>query len=327
MNRLHLLVFLLGFFSACSAVREEDEDAVISYRMLSYPQDDLKKYPEVIDYLKKHPVYISLTTSPKRLPMIIPALRTINLEHVQSILLTLPKKFSRDGTEYTIPDYIRDFPKLKILRIENDLGPITKLLPAIIYANATEHNKSNFKVWVDGHEENPSFPVPDDKAIVITVDDDTAYSSGTIGELLKVAIAKNMVAGGSGQDLSFWNIHTPSSTNECGKVQPSRCDVIEGFAGVAYPVAKVDVGMMVEFSKIRGTDKTCFKSDDLVISYALAKSGIERWLVQNPYIALQQLPYGFEEDALHRDGGGPGKGEHMLKANYKKCYDSLEKLY
>lgn len=326
MSTLRALLFLLVFFSACSSDQDEDKEALVSYRMLSYPQDDLNKYPYVIEYLKKHPVYVSLTTSPKRLPMILPALRTINLEHVQGILLTLPKKFSRDNSEYVIPQYIRDFPKLKILRIEKDLGPITKLLPAIVYANATEHNKSLINVWVDGEEDDTTFPVPDSKAIVITVDDDTAYSPGTIGELLKVAIAKKMVAGGSGQDLSYWNIHTPSSKNECGKTQPSRCDIIEGFGAVAYPVKKVDVGMMLDFSKIRGTNKTCFKSDDLVISYALAQKGVERWFVQNPYISLQQLPYGFEEDALHRGGESGNKNEHVHESNYKKCHSTLEQL-
>ena len=111
-------------------------------------------------------------------------LETLDTTHVKEILNQYSQQFGRDGSEYDIPEELKRFPKVRILRPSVDQGPITKLLPAIEYAQSK-----------------------DKEALVITVDDDTGYPKGTIPELIYHSVkTKNSVVSGSGQDGTFWKL-------------------------------------------------------------------------------------------------------------------------
>jgi hypothetical protein len=273
----------------------------------------------VQEYRKKHPLIVSLTSSPERLSKVRNVIDTLDLETIDEVVIALPMKYGRNQSEYKIPEDLKNHPKVKILRIEKDLGPITKLLPAIEYAK--------------------SLPNGDD-AIVITVDDDTGYPKTMAQELALGVITKNnTVVSGSGQNVDFWGISNfgfPQTAENnfmrqhLKKDQYQYVDVVEGFAGIAYKPKYVDVDLMKYLTQ-RDKFKECFVSDDLVISFVLAYSGVNRIRVNNAYYSVektQQFPYGLGEDALHH-GAGLDQGTpftnpiDMNAEKYQKCYQML----
>ena len=79
--------------------------------------------------------------------------------------------------------------------------------------------------------------------------------------------------------------------------------------------------------KLSNLDVNCKLSDDLIISYVLAKNKIPMKVIVNNYYDdqgdLYPFDYGLHEDALHK---GSGLGESMENANmliYKSCLDLL----
>ena len=231
------------------------------------------------------------------------------------------------ATEYKIPQELRKFPKVRILRPYVDLGPITKLLPGIEYARSRDKD-----------------------ALVITVDDDVGYPKGAISELIYHSVKnQNTVVSGSGQDAGYWigQRAMPATTNNGWEIMqnnsssradwntpPSYCDVVEGFGGIGYRANMVDIELMKYLSS-REFSKFCFVSDDLVISYVLALSGVNRLKIQNQYLHINLAEKfnihfffpGLHEDALHRGGGLEGIDlEGAPSVNFKKYSECLKKL-
>ena len=56
---------------------------------------DISHNRKVQNFLKKHKVYITMTTSPLRLPKIRAVLATLDLEYVDKIYIVLPCKYGR----------------------------------------------------------------------------------------------------------------------------------------------------------------------------------------------------------------------------------------
>lgn len=102
-------------------------------------------------------VIVSLTTSPKRIDKIKPLIDIIMNQTLvpDKIVLNLPYVFKRDNSKYSIPDFIKNNPKILINRCE-DIGPITKIIPTI-------------KLYMDKPEN-----------IIISVDDDTQYNNNFV---------------------------------------------------------------------------------------------------------------------------------------------------
>ncbi len=299
---------------------------------------------DVLDYLKKHKVYVSLTTSPTRAKLVHHVLDTLDLSLVTKIYLNIPLRFGRDNSEYKIPFKLRERYSGKILfgRPPVDLGPITKLLPAVQYI----------------HE------LGDPDAILIIIDDDTAYPRGMISEMIAAIVRNpNTVIAGSAQDLPFWGIdpelfprstrsmasYTPTDQEDAQAEGPRKCqanpqdgqsgkqkelkphDIVEGFGGVGFKVSYVDVDLMKKLSN-RKFSKECYVSDDIVVSFALALSGVQRLKLENAFFGLpliHQFPYGFKEDALHRGAGLESDRQTLKEMNegkYKNCINDLIKL-
>ena len=312
----------------CGEIDRNDIAAIVAC-VQSAPKEDILATPEVKDYLSKHKVYISLTTSPKRITKILPVLQTLDLELVTNVLLVLPLRFSRDNSNYVIPREIETFHKLKVLKIETDLGPITKLLPAVVYVNNTpENQKANIKFVDTVPNPDPSDP----KAIVITIDDDAAYYYGSISQLIKYAILKDAVVGGRGRGLYIFNLdraNWPERTEpqpKCITRDVSGCDILEGVGSVAYPARYVDVASMAEFSKHH---KPCRSADDLVINFVLANHKphpVPKFMISNSYIyAPVPLAFGFESDALHLGAGGGSQTNYAHTQNYPNCLREINK--
>ena len=297
----------------------------------SQTKEDVLAIPEIKNYLNKHKVYISLTSSPKRISKILPVLQSLDLKLVTHIFLVLPLTFqNKPGADYLIPEEIKKFEKLQILRIKEDLGPITKLLPAIAYVNNSEENRqAGIKFVLDTPAPlNPADP----NAIVITIDDDVVYYRGAISQFIKHAILKDSVVTGGGYNVAHWGIDRTRGWPQQEIAEPlcrlfplSSCDLIEGWAGVAYKAKHVNVSLMKKLS-VLGKDqgnKSCFISDDLVIGFGLAKAGVQRLMVRNQY-AYEPIPLdiGFQDDALHL-GGDAGKDYNYQK--YPDCFNNYLK--
>jgi hypothetical protein len=311
---LLLAAFLVLFGSITGCGSQEEK---FKARAASGAIRPIQPGSEAWNFLQKHPVYISMTTSPGRVSKIHHVLDTLDLRHVKNIFLNLPLRFSRDQSEYPLPMHLLQLyeNKVKFLRPPKDLGPITKLLPAIQYAK-------------DQGEEN---------AIVIVVDDDTAYPRGMVSEIIhSLSQHQNTVVAASAQDLPFWGIDRgkmpPTPKNQghaCLESESSFCQVVEGFGSIGYPAGTVDVELMRRLADSRFS-KECFVSDDLVISFSLALSGVDRFKIRNSFLGnhlIHQFAYGFEGDALHRGGGlGLEINGNMNTSKYQRCHQKLMEI-
>lgn len=269
---------------------------------------NLAKDPLTSAYLSQHKVYVSLSTTPQRIGQVIHVLETLDLTHVENILIALPEVFERDGSRYQIPPELLSFPKVKIIEAKRDYGPATKLIPAI--------------EWVG--EKDP-------QSLVITVDDDTGYPIGMVNDFIySAAHFPNAVCGRIGNDMSNWNIE-PIAPNLAeikgsldGFVEARAIDVLEGYGAIAYRPALVDTALIETWID---SCPQCRLSDDLVISLALAQKGVPRVRIQSLfYNYFFQYNFGFHDDALHLGGDAvesvePGKNMHNLR--YPQVFQHL----
>ena len=269
--------------------------------------------PAVKNYLQQHKVFIALTTSPARIKYIGQVLQTLDLRNIENILLVLPRKFKRTNTSYKVPGKLRkDFPKLRVVTVPRDLGPITKLLPAVDYARKI-----------------------DNKAIVITIDDDMQYPYGMVNEMLHHLILSNGVVGGvmynigKGATKQLSPLQEPwhskqrqsSWTNAFNKyffwrqIGLKKRQFVAGFGGVAYRVDWLDSKRLLQLSQL---NPACFKSDDMVISYVLSDSKIPTAKLANNRFNLNlmlSLDHGNNQDALSKIDANEEK--------YLACYHAM----
>lgn len=278
---------------------------------LASPVEDIAKYPKVEEYLDSHKAFISLTTSPKRIKNLIMVLDTLDLTYIEKIFLVLPEQYRNEaGNKYEVPAEVKNFDKLEILIISYDLGPLSKLVPAV-------------------QKIQELYPY-DPENIIITIDDDIAYPKGQISGLIKNAILKDAVVSASGFYVPLFNLRRedwpqPELSSPYCYFGAGRCDVVEAYAGIAYKIRHiVELGgteTLMRLSKLGyPEDKNCFLSDDLVISFALARAGVTRWVISDKFL-YSPWPYslGLGEDALHKGSGISGS----LNGNfgkYEKCF-------
>ena len=289
-------------------VSDSAEYRNVMYKLLD-PIRDIDNIKKVVNFLKKHKVYITMTTSPKRLSKVPGVLATLDLTHVAKIYLVLPYLYGRNKKKYSqkLIDKIKKFPKVHILRIKKDLGPITKMLPVI--------QKTR-----------------DPKALVISIDDDVAYPMGMINEMIyqKIVHSPNCIIEGGDSffrrgDIANFRTLWP----QIKKKRKPHVDIVEGWEGIIYNKKLTDTKMMRKLSKL---SKDCFLSDDIIISYVLAKHNICRKEINNDY-SYNGLPlnYGTQSDALHQGGGSDiknwqieGNSDEYNWEKYEKCLQTIK---
>ncbi len=263
-------------------------------------EDEINK--EVKSYRDQTWIVVSLTTIPTRIANMTRTLSTFDLSEVDEVLVSIPEVSGRTGKSYDIPkELLQISPKVRILEVPKDLGPITKMLPAAeLYR--------------------------DTKALIISIDDDSHYSKGMIPEMIRLAaLNPGHVFSGSGPSLSFWGIQAPNFMQR--KNGPTaripypdyavdQAEVVEGFAGVAYPneifkarlSTESDITVLDALRAISQKTKETFGSDDLVISAVLHRAGVPMFkfgsnFYKREFPFLLQAEYGFGKDALHLGAG------------------------
>ena len=221
---------------------KKKEAREVMYMLLS-PVRDLRKYPKVIKFLEKNKVYITLTTSPIRLSKLTAALATLDFTYLEKIFIVLPNQYGRDKAKYSDKDIsnISKFPKVQVIRRATDYGPISKMLPAL----RRIRNK---------------------KSIVISMDDDIAYPMGMVNEMIYQKVMKYP----TGVLHTSPGMEIRKDMADFGKLWPEKrlrtpfTDLVEGWSAIAYSPGVTDTKLMEKFSNL---SKSCYLSDDLVISY------------------------------------------------------------
>ena len=308
MKRFYCALLLAVIQVACLPCRNGTADEQAQC-LANLPKEDVMQHPQVAHFLSRNKVYVSLTTSPSRIERVATTLKSLNLDLIDTIFVSLPEKF-RDKETYTIPDALRNSPKVRIMQGGSDLGPIMKLLPTVLEVRRLGQ--------------------PD--AIVITIDDDVGYSADVLGQLLKHAVLYNAPAGGKGMNIDFWDIRSELWPERLVRspacysgYDVTYCDALEGYGAVAYPVRLIDVDLLKSLTL---TSKACKTADDIVISYGLAKRGVPKILVGKlPFFgSIMPFDHGFGEDALHRGSGflGSAASGDTNAERYRTCVDSMD---
>ncbi|MBM4111692.1 MAG: glycosyltransferase family 2 protein [Phycisphaerae bacterium] len=229
---------------------------------------------------------VTLTTSPKRLPLLEPVLRSLVNQSVppDEIHLNIPHAFRRTGERYDLPAWLANWsPVVRVHRLD-DIGPATKNVPTI----------ERF--------------AKDDDVIIVTVDDDVRYLPRSIEVLVESVAAHPSAAFGlSGYDLgdSHENVYRSAS----GPIQ-----ILEGWAGWAAHRRALGDGVAAYFAAC-APHRPCFLHDDLVMSNWLATNDVVRHRLIDPRANTRmmkrrgaQMAVGYESDALHRGAGGEASG-------------------
>lgn len=274
-------------------------DAQIIAKQQSSPYFDFSENAEITAFLARKKIYLSLTTIPSRVDTLGKTLSTIDSTHIEKIFLTLPK-FDWEGNalNYDLPSDLEHLEKLQILRPHLDLGPISKLVPSLEFLKQYDPN-----------------------SYLITIDDDVAYPFGFINEFINhfyqypnhvIAASIPHITGWTGNDPWLWPYRRPQG------------DVVEGFAGVGYPVWKMDTQLMKYLASLNIFSRL---SDDVVISYVLAASNIDIKRLNTKYHNVDMIwsfAFGHREDALHR---GRGLGVLLNDVNPYKYSKTLNSIY
>ncbi len=265
---------------------KEDKEALAKSKKLPVRKlsDDEKAY------IKRHKVYITLTSDPVRVKYLPIMLGNLDLSNVHQVHVNLPEKY-RNTTPYDPNDIkmLEAFSKkVKVFRPAKDKGPMTKMLPTLKR-------------------------IEDKDAIVISIDDDIVYPKGMVNEHIHQCI-KHMdeILTGNGFDFSVFKKTKKRQgfdVKEMEKWWPSSesppfpyVDIAEGFASIAYRKRLVDIPQL---EKLNAVSTNCKLSDDFTINYSLDSHGVKRRVINNKYL---------NPDLIHPLAAGEEKGLHTQKA-------------
>lgn len=274
-------------------------------KLMRTKQRDLDKDKKVQEYLSKHRVYLTMTTSPVRLRKATTVLAmALQNKYIEKAYIALPELY-RNTDKYKESDlrFVQSLdPRIVFIRVKKDMGPVTKMLPTVMRRR-------------------------DKDAIVISLDDDIGYPASLINELIYYSVHQPNVIH-TGACFSFGD-YPSSKINrhlwpDYYKPRGYYGDIVEGWGGIAYKKKFIDKKII---DKLNKSGTICKLSDDLTISYSLAIRGIKRKEIDSKYYdrdMLYPLGYGEMDDALHHGSGTDIKDEedaNMLK--YKQCLENL----
>ncbi|HSX21138.1 MAG TPA: hypothetical protein VLG38_08475 [Gammaproteobacteria bacterium] len=254
--------------------------------------------------LRNEHIVVSLTTTPYRVHSMRAVINFILAENIplKALYVNIPYVFKRDNIEYVIPEYLLNDKRITVLR-PNDYGPGTKLL---------------------GTLEQAKLP-PD--AILITVDDDIIYPKNILLYLAyKAKRNPNYAIGLSGMNPHYnrkGQIITDSLYGiglKAVKRNNAFVAILEGFGSIAYRPKFFDASIFA----LENAPRECRNSDDLYISFYLAKRNVPRQVLRNKYMHLEKIGWnpgvGLNKDALHQLTPSPAE-RHRACVAFMKAQD------
>lgn len=220
--------------------------------------------------------FLSFSPHPARIDLIdrvlLPLEELILSNDIERVFINIPIFFRNTQSEIYDEDGLRAleqslndryYGKVIINRFKPDLGPISKLLPTINIL----HSQNEYA----------------EDSIVVTIDDDYAYSPRAIRALIAQRVSGQPVMSFGGNSINYWvkQVSAFPKKVEGGKIRSvaerSPVDLIEGWAGVAYRLSDIPP-QRAELMSLLATrvSKDCYLSDDLVISYTLGLGNVEK---------------------------------------------------
>jgi hypothetical protein len=247
-------------------------------------------------------IVVSFTTTPHRIAAMQDTVKTILAQTapIKAIYLNIPYVFKRDNIPYVIPEWLDSEEKITILRTD-DFGPATKLLGILT-----------------------SVMLPDN-AIIITLDDDIKYPPNTVLQLAyKEHVNPNKAIAICGSNPEYDHNGEIAAYSRNGILKNIRPDaqvaIAQGFAGIAYRRSFFDADIFA----IQNAPQECINSDDVYISFYLARHNIPREILNNKFIGFKNIGWdnqlSLADDALHRLTPGPHE-------KHKTCISYLKQQY
>jgi len=192
------------------------------YRLILLRNTDTTFWIKRIKNRPSSDVVLSLTILPSRLKGFKPTLNSLTDQNTlpKKIIINYPTSFLRDKSDIKIPNFVKNHPLVEINKIENDLGPATKLLPTL-------------KKYTDSPDQ-----------LIVVVDDDQIYSKSLVESYSTYREELGDVA----MTVSGWSV--PKSYNHADRTQvygaivriyrrdnaiktPQRVDCLQGASSYA----------------------------------------------------------------------------------------------
>jgi hypothetical protein len=206
------------------------------------------------------PIYVSLTTSPRRLPRLDITLwsLTTQLLPATQIFVFTPPVFARDGSTYdlSLPIVARMKSRgVKFVQVPRDMGPITKIAPLVDIVPEAE-----FASWL------------------VSVDDDVFYPPNLLKELTEAGgsffnRANRSDSGAVSITGAVFENYEPSANSSAGfkygglVLHGRNASILEAFGAIAY--RRSALGAYTTYSNyVRQVTQSrhCRFSDDVVMS-------------------------------------------------------------
>lgn len=278
-----------------SFLTKKEEKKVL--KKIKLPCRNIEKNKKIMKYIKTHGVYGSMTTSPSRIKKISIAVSIILLSpYIKELFINIPLLYrNEENYDEKEIEKLRGMDRVKIVRLEKDIGPISKILPSL---------------------EN----IKDKKSIIISFDDDVFYPPSLINELIYYSIRyPKLIVGGAG--FSFGDLEEIINRKDWPEKRRPRfpdIDVIEGWGAIAYRKELVDLEL---WKNLLSLDLACKLSDDLLISYSFSSVKRKRKLISTKYFDANEdvFPFDYGSDGLKNFGEKKKNAADSNMVRYEKC--------
>lgn len=250
-------------------------------------------------------VTVSLSTTPKRVNMLLPTLKTLlnQTRPPDRILLCIPSYCARlDQHLESIPEYLltlEQTTQLQIIQTE-DYGPATKFIPASKYLKPDENH---FLIWLD---------------------DDILYTETLVEELVKNCPERSAIS------VTGFKLLPNHHKMELRHLK--EADILEGWGGVCCRVADLpDLEKhwsRKPYSEMTYIEKCHWHSDDYVMSRVLQDSGIRTVVCCTEKLTRfmnEPLDFGLQVDALQNSSMTAGHQAAYGALEHKRSFDRLIK--
>ena len=269
----------------------------------------------------RQPIYVSLTTSPRRLPRLDITLWSLTTQSLPAsqIYVFVPPVFARDGSLYdlSLPVVARMQSRgVKFVQVPRDLGPITKIAPLVSIVPERE-----FASWL------------------VSVDDDVFYPPNLLEDLTAAGASffdssNSTDSGAVSMTGAIFENYAPEANSSEGFKYKGFVEhgnvsaILEAFGAIAYRRSSLGTyAALSEYVSLASKSRQCLFSDDVVMSnWARWNKGSLR-IVFTPKLnrhmsSFEQLQSGFSDDALFR---GAGEGNKMTE-RYWQCLQHLKEI-